>query len=357
MLDRSLFAVRSHFMTFTNSRTNEPRSRPSGRWLLTLCTALLIFDCAPVLALQISGLESPHSFLADPDSNSYFISNVNGDGRARDNNGFITKLSGDGEIVAFKFIEGGRGSVTLHAPKGMAIVGQVLYVADLGAVRSFDKLTGKPLESVAIPATSGPGAGDKDSLPVGLAADSHGRLYVTDQTANTIYRIETAPTIRASVFVANKDLAGPAGIAVHPKTGNILVVSWDSGKVLEITPEGALTELVSNGFFSARFQNLGGVDFDRWGNMYVADTTKGKIWRMMPNKKFQVIAEYLPSPVGLGIDRQNHLILVPYQDANAAEVNGLEAPVYSTGEKKKRTLADYGFVEPPKASKEGRPGK
>ena len=325
------------------------------RFLFVFAAALLTFEAETARALQVAGLEGPHSFLADPGSNTYYISNVNGDGRDRDNNGFITKLSGDGEIVAFKFVAGGQGPVTLHAPKGMAIIGPVLYVADLDAVRSFDKATGKPLGSVALPGTAGSGA--SPSMPVGIAADGQGRLYVADQDANAIYRVDTTPTLKLTPFIVDKALAGPSGVAVHPKTGNILVVSWDSGKIFEITPDGVLTELVSNGFFTARFQNLGGVDFDRWGNMYVADTTKGKIWRMTPNKKFQVIAEYLPSPSDVGIDRLNHLILVPYQYANAAEVNGLEAPTVSTGDKKKRTLADYGFVEPPKGTQEGTPRK
>jgi DNA-binding beta-propeller fold protein YncE len=356
MRHRALVSIGSaSFMIFRNGLTDVPYPRCRGLVIIALSAMVSILDCCTALALQVAGLQSPHSFLADPDSNSYFISNMNGDGQARDNNGFITKLSGNGEIIAFKFIQGGLGPVTLHAPKGMAIVGQVLYVADLEAVRTFDKTTGKPLDSIPIPDRKAARAGESVSVPAGIAADTQGRLYVTDQGADAIYRIDTAPTLKLSTFIADKDLAGPSGVAVHPKTGNILVVSWDSGKVFEITPEGAKSELVSNGFFTARFQNLGGVDFDRWGNMYVADTTKGKIWRMMPNKKFQVIAEYLPTPRGVGIDRQNHLILVPYQEANAAEVNGLESPVVSTGEKKKRTLADYGFVEPPKADKEGRP--
>jgi hypothetical protein len=134
-------------------------------------------------------------------------------------------------------------------------------------------------------------------------------------------------------------------------------VSWNSGKIFDITPEGTLTELAGNGFFTGRFQNLSGVDFDRWGSMYVSDATRGKIWRMLPNQKFQVIAEYLPGPSDLGIDRVNHLILVPYQDSNAAEVNGLESPTVSSGDRAKRTLADYGFVEPKKSEKEGSPRK
>lgn len=306
-------------------------------------------------ALQVSGLESPHSFLADPATNSYFISNINGKSDARDNNGFITKLSDDGRITAFKFIEGGRGDVTLHAPKGMAIVDQVLYVTDLETLRAFDKTTGKPLSAVVLPR---PADAKLPQSLVDVAADGQGHLYLADQPGNAIYRLDLTSALTLTLYVSGSHLAGPSGVAVHPKTGHIIVVSYDSGKIFDITPEGTLTELVSNGFFTARFQNLSGVDFDRWGSMYVADATKGKIWRMGPNKKFQVIAEYLPSPTDLGIDRANHLILVPYQESNAAEVNGLESPVASSSaDRAKRTLADYGFVEPQKSEKKGLPVK
>jgi hypothetical protein len=81
--------------------------------------------------------------------------------------------------------------------------------------------------------------------------------------------------------------------------------------------------------------------------MYVSDLTRGKIWRMSPDKRFQVIAEYLPSPADISIDRANNLILVPYQYAGAAEVNGIEMPSDAKPKGQKRTLADYGFVPPP----------
>jgi hypothetical protein len=60
-----------------------------------------------------------------------------------------------------------------------------------------------------------------------------------------------------------------------------------------------------------------------------------------------VIAEYLPAPADLGIDRRNHLILVPYHYGNAAEMNGLERPS-GARQKEKRSLADYGFTPPKK---------
>ncbi len=155
--------------------------------------------------------------------------------------------------------------------------------------------------------------------------DGKGHLYCSDQKANTIYRVDLA-TQTVSVLVTDRSLAGPSGLAIHPKSGQIIAVSWEKGKISEVSPEGVVTELFSNGFFSSRFQNLRGVDFDRWGNMYVSDFTTGKVWRMSWDKRFQVIAEFLPSPGDLSIDRANNLILVPYELAHAAEMNGLETP-------------------------------
>ena len=339
-------------ITIRHNRFNRPLRRRALRLALALAAGFLL-NSPWAWALQVSGLESPHSFLADPATKSYFISNINGETDARDNNGFITKLSDDGRISAFKFIGGGRGDVVLHAPKGMVVVDQILYVTDLDTLRAFDKTTGKPLGTLVLPR---PAVGVTQSL-MDVASDGHGRLYLADQGGNAIYRVDLTPALTLSLYVSGAHLAGPSGVAVHPKTGHVVVVSWDSGKVFDITPEGTLTELVSNGFFTARFQNLSGVDFDRWGSMYIADATKGKIWRMLPDGKFQVIAEYLPGPSDLGIDRVNHLILVPYQDSNAAEVNGLESPNASSGDRAKRTLADYGFIEPKKSETEGSPRK
>jgi streptogramin lyase len=228
----------------------------------------------------------------------------------------------------------------------LALVGQTLYIADLDQLKGFDKDTGKLLVTISFPA---PSARGNVSL-TDVTAGPSGLLYVSDQAANTIYRIDSTANYRINLLIHDDRLAGPAGIAVHPKTNHLIAVSWDKGKILEITPEGQLTELESNGFFTSRFQNLSGVDFDRWGNMYVSDFTKGKIWRMTRDNRFQVIAEYLPAPADISIDRANNLILVPYHYAHAAEMNGLETPSDGKPKAEKRTLADYGFVPPPSKS-------
>jgi hypothetical protein len=314
-----------------------------------LLSALVLGMTLPGQAAQITGLESPNSFVGDPSGKEYFISNINGEPDARDNNGFITKLNAEGKVINLKFIQGGAADTFLHAPKGMALVGSILYVADLDQLKGFDKTTGKLVTTVSFSSRSQAQVSltDVTASPLGL-------LYASDQAANSIYRIDPTANHRVDLLIHDERLAGPSGIAIHPKTNHLIAVSWEKGKILEITPDGQLTELESNGFFTGRFQNLSGVDFDQWGNMYVSDFTKGKIWRMTRDHRFQVIAEYLPAPADIGIDRANNLILVPYYYVQAAEMNGLETPTTAKPKGEKRTLADYGFIPPPpKPSPEG----
>lgn len=325
--------------------TSFPRGRSLGILLTGFVLPVAAFTAGPAYAqITVTDLQSPYSFVSGQAGREYFISSVNGDPDKADNNGFITKLDANGKIVNLKFIQGGKGDVILHAPKGMALVDQMLYVADLDTLRGFEVATGKSIVAISIPSSSVNGSAQVSLTDVTF--DGNGTLYCSDQHANRIYRIDLVSR-KASVLIAEPALAGPAGLAVHPKSGHVIVVSWNKGKIFDISPEGSLTELVSNGFFSSRFKNLRGVDFDRWGNMYVSDFTAGKVWRMTWDKRFQVIAEYLPSPGDLGIDRTNNLILVPYESAHAAEMNGLETPSDGKSRQEKRTLADYGFVPPP----------
>ena len=321
--------------------------RHPAAWLIWVIPVITIVIVNPLDAqITVTELQSPYSFVHDPLDKGYFISSVNGEAENADNNGFITKLDPNGKLLNLKFIQGGKDDVTLHAPKGMAVVEHVLYVADLDTLRGFDTATGKPVLTLTIRSSTASQSERPQASLSDVTFDGKGHLYCSDQKANTIYRVDPAAQT-FSVLVTDRALAGPSGLVVHPKSGQIIAVSWDKGKISEISPDGVVTELFSNGFFSNRFQNLRGVDFDRWGNMYVSDFTTGKVWRMSWDKRFQVIAEFLPSPGDLSIDRANNLILVPFELAHAAEMNGLETPSDGKPKQEKRTLADYGFIAPP----------
>jgi DNA-binding beta-propeller fold protein YncE len=268
------------------------------------------------LALQITGLSNPAGFLVDPATDIYYLSNQNGAPDHHDNNGFITQLDADGKIIKMKFIEGGQNKVTLDAPRGLALVGKTLYVSDIDKIRGFELPSGRPVPGIDLSAFS------VDFL-TGLASDGHGLLYIADSGTDTIYKVDLRSAGRPVVFAKSKVLAGPHGLAVHPSTGALIVVSWNVGSIVEISPEGVIKVLFSNSFLNSRFGNLMGVDFDGRGSMYVSDYSQGKIFRIGPQLRIHTIAEFLPTPAGLAVDRKHHVILVPYLVANVAEINGL----------------------------------
>src|SRR5216117_3130566 len=121
----------------------------------------------------VEGFLTPESVLHDPAQDIYFVSNINGGPTTKDNNGFISRVRPDGAVENLKFIEGGHGGVTLNAPKGLAIRGDTLWVADIDMVRSFDAKTGAPRDSVSL---AGLGAVFLNDIAIAQT----GALYITD---------------------------------------------------------------------------------------------------------------------------------------------------------------------------------
>lgn len=120
----------------------------------------------------ITGFSRPEGARWDPEQRVWFVSNING-AAAKDDNGFISRIAADGQVDSLRFIDGGSGGVTLHAPKGMALAGDTLWVTDLDAVRGFNRRTGAPLANVELGTL---GALFLNDVTVG----PDGSLYVTD---------------------------------------------------------------------------------------------------------------------------------------------------------------------------------
>ena len=58
------------------------------------------------------------------------MANINGSPFDKDDNGFISKISPDGEVFELKRLDGAAANIALNAPKGMQIIGNRLLIAD-----------------------------------------------------------------------------------------------------------------------------------------------------------------------------------------------------------------------------------
>ena len=133
-----------------------------------------------VMVIANAGFETPESILHDPARDLYLVSNINGSPAEKDDNGFISLVAPDGDVRDLLWIDGTLEEVTLHAPKGTAIVSGKLYVADIDTVRVFDAESGQPLDAIEIPGAS---------FLNDVVANEAGEIFVSDSDTHSVHLI------------------------------------------------------------------------------------------------------------------------------------------------------------------------
>ena len=184
--------------------------------------------------LTVAGFSTPESVLHDSTQDVYFVSNINGSPTAKDNNGFISRVRPDGAVENLKFIEGGRAAVTLNAPKGLAVLGDTLWVTDIDRIRAFHARTGAPLDSVKLDSAGAVFLND-------IAIATTGAIYIPDKGVrfddvdnvlhpgpDRVFRI--GPDQKVTVATRGDSLGWPNGITVDPVGKRFIIVSFGPTK-------------------------------------------------------------------------------------------------------------------------------
>lgn len=184
------------------------------------------------------GFSTPESVCYDAAADVYLVSNIEGAPLAKDGKGYILKVRPDDGFRSL-WIHGGQTGVTLNAPKGMALVGGVLWVADIDVVRKFDRDSGAPLGEVAI---------EGATFLNDVAGGPDGSVYVTDSGldakfeptgTDAIWKID--PEGKATALIRGEELGQPNGLSAQ-KAG-LYVVSWRDGTFYEVDYRGTKTDL------------------------------------------------------------------------------------------------------------------
>ncbi|MFQ5431586.1 MAG: SMP-30/gluconolactonase/LRE family protein [Nitrospinota bacterium] len=275
--------------------------------ILLFCLSVLAL-AAPAFAFEVSALSVPESFIVDDETGSYYISNINGRPTEKNNSGFITKLSPDGTVVEKKFVQGGKNGVTLHAPKGLLITGDTLYVTDIDHVRGFDKKTGGQKVSIDLRSF-------KPKFLNDLAQDYFGMIYVTDMGTNRIFNIDPANGNKADVFASGPELASPNGISFSAVQRKLIFANAGTGELYWLDEHGKPLKFETKKKLDT---GLDGIDFDLEGNIYVSTFTGGKIYRIGRQGDVKQFVTDLITPADISLDTANRLILVPSFSGNRA---------------------------------------
>ncbi|NND83323.1 MAG: hypothetical protein HKN50_12920 [Gammaproteobacteria bacterium] len=121
----------------------------------------------------------PESAAYDAERQVVFVSNVNR--YAKDNNGFVSRVSADGKQLELKWLSG------LHSPTGTVAHQGKLYVADYDALVIADIDKAEVLARIPAP-------DDKPSLN-DVAVSDDGRVFVSGSSSSTIYQLVDAELV------------------------------------------------------------------------------------------------------------------------------------------------------------------
>jgi hypothetical protein len=265
-------------------------------------------DEPPIKAASVGGFSTPESVKWDSAQDVYFVSNINGAPNAKDGNGFISKVGPAGMVMDSAFITG------LNAPKGMAVVGDTLWVADIDAVRGFNARSGAPVATVAVPGAI---------FLNDIAAAPDGSLYVTDTAikfaasgvehpgADQIFRI--GPDRKVNVAAKGDAFSRPNGITWDAANGRFIVVPFGGPSLFAWKPGDAAPTVIATG--PGQFD---GVEIVR-GAIWASSWADSSVYRYVNGQGTNLI-KGVPSPADIGYDARRNRLLIPIFTQNRFEI-------------------------------------
>lgn len=262
---------------------------------------------APTRVATAQGFENPEAARYDADLDLFFIASMNGDPTARDGNGYISRLHPDGTTDSLRLVTGGANRVTLNAPKGMAIAGDTLWVADIDAVRGFNKRTGAPVATVSLAGQArflndlAVGPGGIYATDTGLEADGKGGF--SHPGPDRVFRI--APDRKVTVAFDLPAQTGPNGITWDSAASRFLVVCFQSPTIYAWAPGQAKADSVATGpGMHDGIEPLGSGRFlvSAWADSSLSVLEGGQMTKL---------AGDLPSIADIALDRKRGRVAAP----------------------------------------------
>jgi len=223
-------------------------------------------------------------------------------------NGIINTVAGNG----FPGYSGDGGAATnaeLFYPYGVAVDGASnLFIAD-----SYNNVIRKVGSNGIITTAAGNGtngfSGDGGAatnaelnLPIGVAVDATGNLFIADWGNNRIRKVGTNGIINTVAgggggyhpedggAATNADLYGPSGVAVDT-AGNLFIADSETNVIREMGTNGIINTVAGNGFpgysgdggaaTNAELFYPYGVAVDATGNLFIADSYNQRIRKVV----------------------------------------------------------------------------
>lgn len=231
-----------------------------------------------------STLKVPESVYFDAKNKVLYVANIDGEPNTKDGNGSIGKVGLDGKIIATDWVSG------LNAPKGMALIKNMLWVADVDEVVAIDITKSEVSNRVKI---------DGAKFLNDVSADEKGVLYVSDSETKMIHRIENG---KATVYL--QGLQGPNGVLVHNKEVYVL----DNGSMNKVGKDKKLQQIAGG-----MEGHTDGVEHVQ-GNEFIVSCWAGVIYYVKADGSSEKLLDTRDQQINaadIGYDAKNKIVYVP----------------------------------------------
>ncbi|HTK47650.1 MAG TPA: hypothetical protein VL328_06685 [Gemmatimonadaceae bacterium] len=267
-------------------------------------------------ALMPAGLNQPENLVYDSVADVFLVSNMGGGGSTHDDNGFISRVDPAGRVLELRWIAGGADGVQLDAPKGLAIRGDTLAVADLGAVRLFDRRTGAPIRSIALPGL----------VMNDVAFGRDGSIWITDtgpartpapvdttHDLDALWEVSPSGTVRA--VARGLPLSRPDGLVLDGS--DALIATFGANRIERVhggSEQGrTIVQVMPGG-------RLDGLRRLRDGTLLVSSWDAQTVWSLVPGRPPRALLTGVVSPAGIAVDTRRQRMAVTSMERNALYV-------------------------------------
>ena len=274
----------------------------------------------PAAAVDPGTLDTPESVLYDSGRDMYMVANIGGKSPTEvDDNGYLTVVNPDGSNeranANWQWINGSANDIKLDAPKGMAISGETLYVADITVVRRFEAKAGKQKDDIKI---------DGATFLNDVSPDGDGGVFVTDSGigpdfkpngGDAVYHIAKDGKVTARIKA--KDLGNPNGVW-HDGKGTLWVVTFGSGEIYSVDAKGKKSkpEKLPKG----QLDGIVGME----GGEFLVSSWEGKcVYRGKPGGEWKEIVSGIESPADIDYDPKRKRLLIPGFTTNKLHIHQL----------------------------------
>jgi sugar lactone lactonase YvrE len=309
--------------------------RPTTRGAITAFALLAAVACAnkkdeapavaetpardPNTPLHVAntGLATPESVLWDSANAVWYVSNINGNAPQKDDDGYIVRLGANGQTVdSLPFINGSDDDITLHAPKGMALRGDTLWVADIDALRGFDITSGNAVATVNLQPL---GATFLNDVAIGV----DGGIYITDSgiafgadgsvTHPGKSRIFVVRNLAATEAVVLPKESAANGLAWNASRNAWMIVGFNSPSIFEWVTDAKEATVVGSGPGGGDglvILGAGRAVYSSWADSSLTLFSGGQS---------TTLRKGLNAPADLGYDPVRKLLAVPLFNDNRVE--------------------------------------